>query len=213
MTMRTSSRSVTFARPFTLSGIDGPQPPGTYTVETDEEQIDDSSPPAYRRIATMIRLPGRPGSGELVQVVTVDPDELAAALLRDGAPPASPERAGPAEEARAEARPAEPPAQPCAASDRPAAGRLALLGGDQSPGAGLDRRDRRRRAVRHPHRGLVISPGWRKQPGNRPSAAASRPTARRTARAGHPTGSGSARHATAGSRRGRPAGGSWGCAD
>jgi hypothetical protein len=114
MIMRTSSRTVTFARPFTLSGIDGPQPPGTYTVETDEEQLDDSSPPVYRRLATMIRLPGRPGSGELVQVVTVDPDELAAVLLRDGAPPASPERAGPAEEARAEARPAEPPTQPAA---------------------------------------------------------------------------------------------------
>ncbi|MGO4123339.1 hypothetical protein AB4Z01_03025 [Inquilinus sp. YAF38] len=112
MTMRTSSNAVTFARPFTLSGIDGPQPPGTYTVETDEESIDDSSPPAYRRIATMIRLPGRPGSGELVQVVTVDPEELAAALLRDGAPPASSEQAGPAEETRAETRPAGPPTQP-----------------------------------------------------------------------------------------------------
>lgn len=112
MTMRTSSRTVTFVRPFTLSGINGPQPPGTYTVETDEEPIDDSSPPAYRRIATMIRLPGRPGSGELVQVVTVDPDELAAALLRDGAPPDTPEKPGPAEEVRAEARPAEAPGQP-----------------------------------------------------------------------------------------------------
>ena len=112
MTMRTNSRTVTFARPFTLSGIDGPQPPGTYTVETDEEPIDGSSPPVYRRVATMIRLPGRPGSGELVQVVTVDPDELAAALLRDGALPASPAKAGPAEEARAEARPGEPPGQP-----------------------------------------------------------------------------------------------------
>ncbi|WP_342236396.1 hypothetical protein [Inquilinus sp. OTU3971] len=112
MTMRTSSRTVTFARPFTLSGIDGPQPPGTYTVETDEEPIDGSSPPVYRRVATMIRLPGRPGSGELVQVVTVDPEELAAALLRDGVPPASPAKADPAEDAHAAARPQEPPGQP-----------------------------------------------------------------------------------------------------
>ncbi|MBW8726927.1 MAG: hypothetical protein JF625_17500 [Inquilinus limosus] len=114
MTMRTSSRTVTFVRPFILSGIDGPQPPGTYTVETDEELLDGSSPPVYRRIATMIRLPGRPGSGELVQVVTVDPDELAAALLRDGAaPPAPPPRppaaAGAAASARAEAQTGEAP--------------------------------------------------------------------------------------------------------
>jgi len=110
--MRTSSRTVTFGRPFTLSGIDGPQPPGTYTVETDEERLDDSSPPAYRRIATMIRLLGRPGSGEQVQVVTVDPDELAAALLQDGAPPASSAKADPAEETGFETRPGEPPGPP-----------------------------------------------------------------------------------------------------
>lgn len=111
MIMRTSSRTVTFVRPFTLSGIDGPQPPGTYTVETDEEQVDGSLPPLYRRIATMIRLPGRPGSGELVQVVTVDPEELSAALLRDGAPPQSPVEVDPAEEAGSEDRPREAPRQ------------------------------------------------------------------------------------------------------
>ena len=118
MTMRTSSRTVTFVRPFTLSGIDGPQPPGTYTVETDEEQLDGSSPLVYQRVATMIRLPGRPGSSELVQVVTVDPDELAAALLRDDTAPAGPSlelpaTAGPAEEPRARAPPRDagkPPA-------------------------------------------------------------------------------------------------------
>lgn len=109
MTMRTSSGTVTFVRPFTLSGIDGPQPPGTYTVETDEDLLDGSSPPVYRRIATMIRLPGRPGSGELVQVVTVDPDELAAALLRDGAAPPAPPAKPPASAGAAEARPGEGP--------------------------------------------------------------------------------------------------------
>ena len=39
MTVRTSSKSVTFAQPFSLSGIDEVQPAGTYTVETDEELI------------------------------------------------------------------------------------------------------------------------------------------------------------------------------
>jgi hypothetical protein len=85
MTMRTNSSTVSFRRPFSLSGIGGLQPPGSYTVETDEEWIDGTSPPAYRRIATMIRLSGRPGTGESVQVVTVDPEELAVALARDAA--------------------------------------------------------------------------------------------------------------------------------
>jgi hypothetical protein len=113
MTLRTSSGTVCFTRPFTLSGIDGPQPPGTYTVETDEKSLDGSSPPIYRRVATMIRLPGRPGSGELVQVVTVDPDELAAALLRDAPALAAPIPDSPEAEPRAEVPPRDagrPPA-------------------------------------------------------------------------------------------------------
>jgi hypothetical protein len=39
MTMRTTSRTVTFIHPFNLSGMDKEQPAGTYTVETDEELL------------------------------------------------------------------------------------------------------------------------------------------------------------------------------
>ena len=39
MDRRTSREAVTFARPFTLRGIDGEQPAGTYLVETDAELI------------------------------------------------------------------------------------------------------------------------------------------------------------------------------
>ena len=84
MTMRTTSRTVTFTHPFVLSGIVEEQPAGTYTVETDEELIENGSLTAYRRISTLIRLPGRPGSLVLEQVVDLDPAELAAALARDG---------------------------------------------------------------------------------------------------------------------------------
>ena len=86
MTMRTTSRTVTFTHPFVLSGIVEEQPAGTYTVETDEELIGNGSLTAYRRISTLIRLPGRPGSLVLEQVVDLDPAELAAALARDGDP-------------------------------------------------------------------------------------------------------------------------------
>ncbi len=84
MTMRTTSRTVTFTHPFVLSGIVEEQPAGTYTVETDEELIGNGSLTAYRRISTLIRLPGRPGRLVLEQVVDLDPAELAAALARDG---------------------------------------------------------------------------------------------------------------------------------
>jgi hypothetical protein len=65
MTTRTSRRTVTFTRPFSLRGIDGVQPAGAYTVETDEELLGSLSFPAYRRVATTIFLPsaGRRGLG------------------------------------------------------------------------------------------------------------------------------------------------------
>ena len=86
MTMRTTSRTVTFTRPFVLSGIVEQQPAGSYTVETDEELIGNAPTTAYRRISTLIRLPGRPGSLVLEQVVDIDAAELAAALARDADP-------------------------------------------------------------------------------------------------------------------------------
>ncbi len=83
MKMRTSRETVIFDRPFSLSGIDHVQPAGTYVVETDEELLPGLSFPAYRRIATLIVLPSRPGKGIPEQVVNVDPLELEVAQERD----------------------------------------------------------------------------------------------------------------------------------
>jgi hypothetical protein len=83
MTVRTSHKTVTFTRPFSLSAIDEVQPAGTYTVETDEELLQGVSFPAYRRIATLIFLPSRPGGAFVEQVVNIDPQELEAAQERD----------------------------------------------------------------------------------------------------------------------------------
>ena len=57
MTTRTTSKIVTFARPFTLKGVDRILPPGEYRVVTDEELIEELSFPVYRRMATMIFVP------------------------------------------------------------------------------------------------------------------------------------------------------------
>ena len=86
MTVRTTSKTVTFVHPFNLSGMDETQPAGTYTVETDEELLQALSLPAYKRISTLIRLPARPRSTVMTQIVEVDPLELAAALARDAPP-------------------------------------------------------------------------------------------------------------------------------
>jgi hypothetical protein len=77
--MRTTRESVIFDRPFSLAAVDEVQPAGTYTVEIDEELIEGLSFLAYRRVATTIYLPLRPGGHGSVQAVKVDPRELTAA--------------------------------------------------------------------------------------------------------------------------------------
>lgn len=86
MLTRNSRKTVTFTRPFTLSNLDGPQPPGTYEVEMEEELVEGLSFPVYHRVLTVILLPGPPGSSVLVQAVTVSGDELDEAQRRDAAP-------------------------------------------------------------------------------------------------------------------------------
>ena len=86
MTVRTTSRTVTFVHPFNLSGTDEVQPAGIYTVETDEELLEPLSFPAYRRISTLMRLPARSRGAVLTQIVETNPVELARALARDAQP-------------------------------------------------------------------------------------------------------------------------------
>jgi hypothetical protein len=81
MTVRTTSKTVTFMHPFSLSGAIEAHPAGTYTVETDEELLQPSSLPAYRRIATLLRLERNTGA-VLTQIVDTNPAELAGAQPR-----------------------------------------------------------------------------------------------------------------------------------
>jgi hypothetical protein len=62
MTMRTTTKNVTFHRPFYLKGVDRLLPPATYRVVTDEELIEGLSFPAYRRASTVIFVPAGLGA-------------------------------------------------------------------------------------------------------------------------------------------------------
>ena len=73
MTIRTTRRNVTFRRPFSVSGIEGVQPAGTYVVETDEQLLEELSFPAYHRVSTSIILPVGGGGSGSYQVVRIDP--------------------------------------------------------------------------------------------------------------------------------------------
>jgi hypothetical protein len=78
MTIRTTQRSVTFDRPFSLKGVEGVQPAGTYLVEMDDEALDSASRIAYRRVRTLMHIQ-REGAE---QVIILDPAD-ARALLGD----------------------------------------------------------------------------------------------------------------------------------
>ncbi len=82
---RTTSRTICFARPFALTGVEGEQPAGTYEIEIDEELLPGVSFPVYRRVEARITLPFSTMGAVGHQTVPVTPDELEAALAPDAA--------------------------------------------------------------------------------------------------------------------------------
>jgi hypothetical protein len=81
MTMRTTTKTVTFDRPFYLKGVDRLLPPANYRVVTDEEPIAGLSFEVYRRVSTVIFVPAE--SGCAVEMVSIDPLELQAVQDQD----------------------------------------------------------------------------------------------------------------------------------
>ena len=80
--MRTTRKTVTFSKPFSLEGVGRILPAGSYEVITDEELIEGLSFPVYRRVATMMLVPGQSRQAS-VEMLSLDPHDLAAAIDRD----------------------------------------------------------------------------------------------------------------------------------
>ena len=80
MTTRMTSKTFIFAQPFVVDEDEGEQPPGIYTVETEEELLETVSFPAYRRVSTVMHCHSDCG---ITRYVNIDPHALAAALARD----------------------------------------------------------------------------------------------------------------------------------
>ena len=79
MSIRTTRKIFKFSNPFSIEGIDQVLAAGDYEVVTDEELIEELSFPVYRRVATMLLAPTQSS----IEMVTIDPVDLAAALERD----------------------------------------------------------------------------------------------------------------------------------
>jgi hypothetical protein len=75
MTTRSRRETVHFKHPFRIKGIDRLLAPGAYEVITDEEMIEGLSFASFRRVATMIMVPGaarRTSSMEMISIGSVD---------------------------------------------------------------------------------------------------------------------------------------------
>jgi hypothetical protein len=80
MQSRTTHSPVTFLRPFRLTGMDGTAPAGRYRVNVEEERLDSLTAEAWRQTAVIVQVT----SAGITDHLTVTPQELRAALLRDG---------------------------------------------------------------------------------------------------------------------------------
>jgi hypothetical protein len=75
MTMRSRRETITFRHPFRIKGIDRQLQAGAYEVVTDEEMIEGLSFASFRRVATMIMVPGaapRAASMEMISISAID---------------------------------------------------------------------------------------------------------------------------------------------
>lgn len=90
MNLRTNTTTVIFTRAFVLRGVDGSQPPGRYTIETDERLLPTMLTTAYQRVATWIWLPAGCGNAGAAmgfcQALAINPADLKTALSKDVMP-------------------------------------------------------------------------------------------------------------------------------
>jgi hypothetical protein len=83
MTMRTRRETVTFTHPTRIKGIDRVLPPGAYEVLTDDEMIEGLSFASFRRVSTMIMVPGAPPHHHSMEMLGITSFDLADAQRRD----------------------------------------------------------------------------------------------------------------------------------
>lgn len=88
MAMHARNKRVTFTRSFVLKGLEGRHPPGTYSLETREKRPGFLSFLPGKRTSTWIQICRNSGIDGVLQMVNIDPVDLAAALKRDAVPAA-----------------------------------------------------------------------------------------------------------------------------
>lgn len=83
MITRSRRETVVFKHPFRIKGVDRQLPAGSYEVVTDEEMIEGLSFASYRRVATMIIVPGAPPHRSAMEMISIGSIDLADAQRID----------------------------------------------------------------------------------------------------------------------------------
>ncbi len=87
MTTRSRRETVHFKHSFRLKGVDRLLPPGSYEVITDEEMIEGVSFPSFRRVATMMMVPGAPPQRSAMEMISISSIDLSDAQRIDASAP------------------------------------------------------------------------------------------------------------------------------
>jgi len=87
MTTRSRRETVHFRHSFRIRGIDRQLPAGAYEVITDEEMIEGLSFPSFRRVATMIMVPGAPPRQSSTEMISISSVDLSDAQIVDASAP------------------------------------------------------------------------------------------------------------------------------
>ncbi len=80
---RSRRETVAFRHPFRIKGIDRRLKARAYEVVTDEELIEGLSFPCFRRVATMIMVPGAPPHPSSTAMISISSVDLADAQQAD----------------------------------------------------------------------------------------------------------------------------------
>jgi hypothetical protein len=83
MTMRSRRETITFRHPFRIKGIDRQLQAGAYEVITDEEMIEGLSFASFRRVATMIMVPGAAPRASSMEMISISANDLTDARRAD----------------------------------------------------------------------------------------------------------------------------------
>jgi len=87
MTTRSRRATVHFKHPFRIRGVDRLLPAGAYEVVTDEEMIEGLSFPCFRRVATMIMVPGASLNISSMEMISISSVDLSDAQRDDASAP------------------------------------------------------------------------------------------------------------------------------